>query len=192
MRAVLALLALLTAPAPYPALAQEAAAPPTLVLPASLPPEVAEAILARPDRFADLAADLIHGHGTGGAIAPAAIETAIALDRAYFRARALRPFLEADLDADGTLQAPEIAARAATLSTTGRARLMRQQTDADADSDGTITPAELSRHAEAAVARASRPQDEALLRAVAIFDANADGTASLAEIAQAMQTVAPD
>lgn len=188
MRRAILLLALLSPPA----LAQDAPAPPALVLPATLAPEVAEAILARPDRFADLAADLIHGHGTGGAIAPAAIETAIALDRAYFRARALRPFMEADLDADGTLKAPEITARAATLSTTGRARLMRQQADADADSDGTITQAELSRHAEAATARALRPAEEALLRAVAAFDANADGVTDLSEIAQAMQSAPAD
>ena len=167
-----------------PALAQQAP------LPASLPAEVAEAILARPDRFADLAADLIHGHGTGGAITPDAIETTIALDRAYFRARALRPFLESDLDADGAPTLTELSARAATLSASARARLMRQWDEADADADGTLTQPELRLFAEAQVARASRPLDEGLLRAVVAFDADANGQTSLPEITRAMAALA--
>ena len=167
-----------------PAVAQEAS-----LLPASLPAEVAEAIIARPDRFADLAADLIHGHGSGGAITPAAVETAIALDRAFFRTRALRPFHESDLDADGGITPPEAAARGNTLSAPGRARLMRQFGAADADADGTLSPAELRTHAEAEVARASRPLDEGLLRAIATFDANADGQTSLAELTRALEAL---
>jgi hypothetical protein len=191
MRALIRLLVPLFAPllalAP-PALAQEAAP-----LPATIPAEVAEAILARPDRFATMAADLINGHGTGGAITPAAIDTAIALDRAFFRTRALRPFLESDLDADGSITPPEAAARAATLSANGRARLMRQMAAADANADGTLTPAELRTHAEAEVARASRPLDEGLLRATAAFDSNADGRTEFDEIARALETLAaPD
>ena len=169
-----------------PATAQQVAP-----LPATLSPDVAEVILARPDRFADLAADLIHGHGAGGAITPAAIETAIALDRAFFRTRALRPFHESDLDADGRITTPEITARAAALSPPARARLMRDLAAADGDADGTLSPPELAAYAEAAVARASRPLDEALLRAVAAFDTDADGQASLAEITRALPVPAP-
>jgi hypothetical protein len=165
-----------------PVAAQEAA-----LLPASLPPDVAEAILARPERYADMAADLIHGHGTAGAITPAAIETAIALDHAFFRTRALRPFHESDLDADGSLTMPEVAARAATLSPPARARLMRDHAAADADADGTLSPAELRAHAEAEVARASRPLDEGLMRAIAAFDTDADGQTGLAELTRALQ-----
>lgn len=171
---------------PLPVAAQQVA-----TLPATLSPDVAEVILARPDRFADLAADLIHGHGTAGAITPTAIETAIALDRAFFRTRALRPFHESDLDADGRITTPEITARAAALSPPARARLMRDLAAADTDADGTLSPAELATHAEAAVARASRPMDEALLRAVAAFDTDADGQASLAEITRALPTAPP-
>ena len=177
MRALLPILLLAA-----PVAAQEAA-----LLPAALPSEVAEAILARPDRFAAMSADLIHGHGAGGAITPAAIETAIALDRAFFRTRALRPFLESDLDADGTLTRPEVTARAATLSPPSRARLMRDHAAADADADGILSPPELRAHAEAEVARASRPLDEAMLRATAAFDTDADGQTGLAEITRAMQ-----
>lgn len=185
MRAIVLALLLAT-----PAVAQDA--PPTsAALPAALPVDVAEAILARPDRFNDVAANLIRAHGTDGGITPEAIETAIALDRAFFRARALRPFLEADLDADGTLASAEIAARASVLSAPARARLMRQQAEADGDSDGTISQAELRSFAEAQVDRASRPRDEALLRAVAAFDANADGRTDLAEVTSSLQAVAP-
>ena len=178
MRALYPFLLLLTAPVA----AQEAA-----ILPASLPPEVAEAILARPDRFSTMATDLIHGHGTAGAITPTAIETAIALDRAFFRTRALRPFLESDLDADGTLTTAEVTARAATLSPPARARLMRDRAAADADADGSLSPPELRAHAEAEVARASRPLDEGLLRATAAFDVDADGQTALAELTRALQ-----
>ena len=176
MRALFSLLFLAS-----PLAAQEAS-----VLPASLPAEVAEAILARPDRFATMATDLIHGHGMGGTITPAAVETAIALDRAFFRTRALRPFLESDLDADGTLTTPEITARAATLSPPARAQLLRDHAAADADADGTLSPPELSAFAEAEVARSSRPLDEGLMRAVAAFDADADGQTGLAELTRAL------
>jgi hypothetical protein len=172
---------------PFLLLAAPLAAQEAALLPASLPPEVAEAILARPDRFAAMATDLIHGHGTGGTITPAVIETAIALDRAFFRTRALRPFLESDLDADGTLTTPEVTARAVTLSPPARARLMRDHAAADADADGTLSPPELRAHAEAGVARASRPLDEGLMRAVAAFDADADGQTGLAELTRALQ-----
>ncbi len=177
MRALLPLLLLAA-----PVAAQEAA-----LLPASLPSEVAEAILARPDRFATMAADLIHGHGMGGAITPAAIETAIALDRAFYRTRALRPFHESDLDADGTLTTPEVTARAATLSPPARARLMRDHAAADTDGDGTLSPPELRAHAEAEVVRTSRPLDEGLMRATAAFDTDADGQTGLAELTLALQ-----
>ena len=181
---------LLSALLAFPATAQETA-PLPISLPSSLPPDVAEAILARPDRFADMAADLIHGHGTGGTISPATIETAIALDRAFYRTRALRPFHESDLDGDGTLTPAELAARAATLSPPGRARLMRDATAADADADGTLTPAELAPYAQAQVARALRPLDEGLMRAAAAFDADADGLTALTEITRALRTLSP-
>ena len=172
-------------------LAGTAQAQESLPLPVALPPDVAEAILARPDRFAATAADLIHGHGTGGGITAPMIETAIALDRAFFRTRALRPFLESDLDADGSLSQAELLARGATLSAPARARLMRQHGEADTDADGTLSPTELRTFAEAEVARASRPMDEAMLRAILAFDSDADGQTRLSELATALQPLAP-
>ena len=154
-----------------------------------LPPELAERIAARPDRFAATAIDLIHGQGAGGAITADGIETAIALDRAYFRARALRSFLECDLDADGTLTGAEVAARAATLSTPARARLLGDMAAADADADGRLGPAELAAHAAAAADRAKGPEDVALLRAILVFDADADGRVTPAEIRMATEAL---
>lgn len=151
-------------------------------LPASLPPEIAERIAARPDRFAGMAVDLIHGHGQGGAIDAVAIDRAIALDRAFFRARAVRPFLESDLDADGTATAAEVTARAATLSAPARIRLLRDWDSADADADGTLSPAELRAHAETSATRAVSPQDESMMRAILAFDADSDGRVTTAEI----------
>ncbi|PLL11074.1 hypothetical protein C0V75_17435 [Tabrizicola sp. TH137] len=67
---------------------------------------------------------------------------------------------------------------------------MRQRDAADADADGTLAPPELRAFAEAEVARASRPQDEALLRAVASFDSDADGRTTLAELSRALGPLA--
>lgn len=152
---------------------------------ATLPPEIAERIAARPDRFADMAVDLIHGHGRGGAIDATAIDRAIALDRAFFRARAIRPFLESDLDADGTPTAAEVTARAATLSAPARTRLMRDWDAADSDGDGSLTPAELRAHAESAAARAVSPEDEGMMRAILAFDSDGDARITTAEIRSA-------
>lgn len=179
IRPLLALFLLLPT---LPATAQQADVQTAL---ATLPPDVAERIAARPDRFADTAIDLIHGHGTGGAIDAAGIDRALALDRAFFRTRALRSFHESDLDADGAVALPEITARAATLTPPARARLLRDRDAADTDADGTLTPDELRAHATAEAARATRPEDEALLRAILAFDGDGDGRVTAAEIRQA-------
>jgi hypothetical protein len=150
---------------------------------------MADRILARPDRFTDMAADMINGHGSGGAVTKADIDRAIALDRAYFRTRALRPFLESDLDNDGSLARAETAARAGSLAANARARLMRQHDRADLDGDGTVSPPELRTHAEAEVARALPPEEEQMIRAILGFDADGDGAVTLPEITAALATV---
>jgi len=66
IRPLLALFLLTT----LPATAQQADVQTAL---ATLPPDIAERISARPDRFADTALDLIHGHGAGGGIDAAGI-----------------------------------------------------------------------------------------------------------------------
>jgi hypothetical protein len=162
-----------------PAVAQDVT--PQMAL-ATLPADVAETIAARPARFADRAADMILSHGRDDALTAADIDRALALDRAFFRARALRPFLEADIDADGAVTRDEARARASVLGADGRARLLRQHGQADTDADGTLTPDELASHAQAEATRALPPQDEAMARAILAFDLNADSRVTLGEI----------
>lgn len=149
---------------------------------ATLPADVAETISARPARFADRAADMILSHGKDDALTAADIDRALALDRAFFRTRALRPFLEADLDADGTVTRDEARARAAVLGAEGRARLLRQHAQADTDADGTLTPDELATHAQAEATRALPAEDQAMAQAILAFDLNADSRVTLDEI----------
>lgn len=172
-----------------PAAAQEVTPQAAL---ATLPPELAELVSARPARFADGAADTILSHGQDDALTAADVDRAIALDRAYFRARALRPFLEADLDADGSVTRDEARARAAILSAESRARLLRQHGQADMDADGTLSAAELADHATAEAARAVSSGDEAMMRAILAFDLNGDGRATLDEVETAAAALSQD
>ena len=184
MRAFLTLLLLAA-----PATAQEVTPQQAL---AALPPDIAERIAARPDRFAAMAGDLILAHGTGDAVTGADIDRALSLDRAYFRARALRPFLESDLDADGTVTGDETRARAAILGADGRARLIRAHIRADTDADGSLSPEEIAAQAQADTARALTPEDEGMARAILAFDLNGDGRAALAEIETAAAALSAD
>lgn len=178
MRAAL-VLALLMA---TPAAAQDAPLPAAL---AALPPELAERIAARPDRWRDAALAMIWGHGAGGALAQADIDRAAALDRAFFRARALAPLMQADLDNDGAVTLEEAAARGARLGAEQRAALMMAQAAADADADGTSSAAELRVMAEAQALRAGEGGEAAMIAALMSFDADGDGRLTVAEVTAA-------
>lgn len=156
---------------------------------AGLPPELAEQIAARPDRWRDAALEMIHGHGTGGALTQVDIDRSAALDRAFFRARALAPMMQADLDNDGAVTTDEAAARAARLAAGPRAALMMAQAAADADADGTASAAELRAMAEAEAARAAAGADAAMVAALMAFDADADGRLTVAEVGAAFATL---
>lgn len=184
MRALFLCLSLFSLPAAAQEMTPQAAL-------ATLPPDVAERMAARPDRFAAMAADLILVHGTDDAVTAADIERALSLDRAFFRARALRPFLESDLDADGTVTGGETRARAAILGADGRARLIRAHLRADTDADGSLSPDEIAAQALADTARALPPEDAAMARAILAFDLNGDGLAALAEIETAAAALSP-
>ena len=170
-----------------PATAQDSAVQTAL---ASLPTPVADRIVADPARFAARAMDMIHAHGGAGGLTSADVDRALALDRAFFRARALRPMQEADLDADGSVTADEIAARAAVLGADGRARLMRAHTAADTDADGNVSATELRAGAEAAAQSGVSDRDVADARAILAFDLDGDGRTTAAEIAAATATLA--
>lgn len=163
-----------------PATAQDNAVQTAL---ASLPKPVADRIIADPARFATRALDMIHAHGGASGLSAEDADRALALDRAFFRARALRPLLEADLDFDGTIAADEIAARAAVLGADGRARLMRTHMAADTDGDGSLSAAELRTGAEAAAQSGVSDREVAEARAILAFDLDGDGRTTAAEIA---------
>jgi hypothetical protein len=157
---------------------------------AALPPDLAERIAARPDRWRDLALGMVHGHGRDGALMQADIDRAAALDRAFFRARALQPMVEADLDNDGAVTLAEASARGAVLGLTGRTRLMLTQATADGDSDGTATAAELRAYAETAASEATMGAEAAMAAALMGLDLDGDGRLTLAEVAQVADTLA--
>lgn len=170
-----------------PATAQDNAVQTAL---ASLPAPVADRITADPTRFATRAMDMIHAHGGAGGLTAADVDRALALDRAFFRARALRPMQEADLDADGSVTSDEIAARAAVLGADGRSRLMRAHATADSDSDGSVSASELRAGAEAAAQSGVSDRDVADARAILAFDLDGDGRTAPAEIAMTAAALA--
>lgn len=172
---------------PSPAMAEDST-PQTAL--ASLPSPMADRITADPARFANRALDMIHGHGRDGALTAADVDRALALERAFVRARALRPMHEADLDNDGAVSADEITARAAILGADGRARLMRAHTDADSDGDTSVSATELRAAADAAARSAVSNRAEAEARAILAFDLNADGRVIPAEITSSMAALA--
>lgn len=160
-----------------------AAAPPDLVaLMARLPEDIAKRVASKPDRFRDLALKVIWSSGQGGVLTQSDLDRRAALDRAYFRARALQPLLEADLDNDGAVTMEEAAARAADLGMMARANLMLVATGADTDHDGTASADELRSHAEAAAAKAGTGADATLTAALMGFDADADGKLAVSEV----------
>ena len=160
----------------FPAAAQQATGL------AALPPDLAERIAARPDRWRDTALSMIHGHGAGGAITQADLDRVAALDRAFYRARALAPMMQADLDNDGAVSTAEASARGGRLSAEQRATLMMAQGAADADGDGTASAAELRAMAEAEAARAGQGGEAEAVAALMAFDADGDGRLTLAEV----------
>lgn len=149
---------------------------------ARLPPDLAEKVAARPDRWRAVALEAIHGHGQDGAVTQADLDRALAIDRAFFRARALQPLLEADLDNDAAVTRDEAAARAGTLGLAGRVRLMRLQAEADADGDGTASAAELRDAAEAAALSGGEGGEAALRASLLALDLDGDGRLSVTEV----------
>jgi hypothetical protein len=157
---------------------------------AALPPDLAERIAARPDRWRDMALGMVHGHGRDGALVQADLDRAAALDRAFFRARALQPLMEADLDNDGAVTLAEASARAGVLGLTGRTRLMLTQAEADGDGDGTATASELRAHAEAAALESGQGAEAALAATLMGLDLDGDGRLTLAEVTQVADALA--
>ena len=157
-----------------------------------LPEPLLKRIKAGPDRFLDLAAELIYGFGAGGSIDAAGIDRSIALDRAGARASAQRKMLAADLDGDGGVAADELGVAAGAAGATGRARLITTHAKADADSDGTVSPAELAAHSGAESLRQVTEAEAAMARAVLACDQDGDGAVTFAEVRRALVALDPD
>jgi Ca2+-binding EF-hand superfamily protein len=147
-----------------------------------VPAKLARRLASNPEGVKAAAGDLIHGHGTDGAIDRAGILQALALDRAAARARALVPLTAADLDGDGQVTAPEMAAVARAADAAYRGRLMRAFEAADDDGNGSVTGPEAMAYARAEGVRQVDAADEARLLALLTLDQNGDGRLTLAEV----------
>jgi Ca2+-binding EF-hand superfamily protein len=157
----------------------------------ALSERLAKRLRDNPERFVETATGLILGHGTGGGIDAAGVNRFIAVERAAARATALRRYLAADLDDDGTVTADEAAVLVALAAARQRGRLHQAFQRADADGNGRVTPAEL-RSAGGVAAEAALPEVEAVQwRSLLALDDDGDGRLTLAEVKAAAQAI-PD
>ncbi len=134
---------------------------------------------------------LVLGYGRDGAIDPAGIERALAVDRARQRANVLRRLIEADLDADGTVSTDEINVIAAAAEARFRSRVMMGHASADGDGDGNVTWAEARTSAQSVAMDRVSDADAARAMALMGLDLDGDGRLTLAElrdVARLMQT----
>jgi len=152
----------------------------------SLPEAALKRIKSDPDRFFEAAAVLIHGYGTGGRINGAGVERFIAMERAGARAAAARRLMAADMNADGRIDADEIALLAAAASARSRGKLLTLQARADTDGDGSVSPAELTAHAATEAVSAFPESRAQAARAVLACDQDGDGQVDLPEVRRAL------
>lgn len=150
---------------------------------------VLKTVKSDPAPFLELAADLIHGFGGAKGIDRAGVDRFIALERAAARAGALRRLIVADLDFDGAVTREELGVLAAAASAKARGRLWALLERADDDDDGTVSAAETLVFGRAEAMRSFDAKDEAVVRAVLTFDANADGFVTLQEVDAAVSAM---
>jgi hypothetical protein len=139
---------------------------------------------------AEDAMTLILGYGTGGSIDRAGIETWLAVERATARAQVMRRIVEADLDADGTVSAAEIAVIAGAAEARVRGRIMQNHALADANGDGAVSAAEAAARAEAFAMERVSEGDAARALSLMGLDMDGDGRLTLAEVDEAAQLMA--
>ena len=141
----------------------------------------------------DVAGDamtLIMGYGTGGGIDRAGIETWLAVERAAARAVVMRRMVEADLNADGTIAAAEIAVIAAAAEAGVRGRIMQNHALADADGDGAVSAPEAAARAEVFAMERVSEGDAARAMVLMGLDMDGDGRLTLAEVNEATRLMA--
>lgn len=151
---------------------------------------LSEAVLSKvksdPEPFLDLAANLIHGYGGANGIDRAGVERFVALERAEGRAAALRRLQMADLDFDGAIARSEMAVLVAAAAAKARGRLWALFERADSDGDSLVAATELLDFGREEALASFSATDEALVRSVLSFDANADGWVALQEVKAAV------
>ena len=171
---------LLAAPAGAQETAKPAAMPPTM--PVGLSEKMFKRMKSSPDAFVEDAAALIFGYGSDRGIDAAAIDLAIAADRAAARGRTMGRMMQADLDGDGIATADEIGVLVQATSAKGRGRVALSFQAADTDNDGTVSLVEMQAQAAVAGETAVSPGKVAALRGMMALDTDGDGLLTLAEV----------
>ncbi len=157
-----------------------------------LPAKRLEALRQAPQRMLEDAAELILGYGARDGLRREGIVHAIALQRAYVRAREMRRLLLADLDGDGALRRRELDVLIAASGARARGRLLMAFDVADGDRDGTVSARELMGWAQAEAMREVSQADEILLLSFMAFDIDGNGAVTLAEIRAAIEVFRQD
>ncbi|MGQ0611312.1 MAG: hypothetical protein ACT4N9_09450 [Paracoccaceae bacterium] len=140
--------------------------------------------------FVEAAAIAINWFGDPRGLNAAAIEDYIAAERAERRAGVIRALMAADLSADGTVSAAEVARLAPTLTPTARGRLIALHAAADADADGIAGPGEMAALARAEALRLVSDDRAETLRVLLLFDTDGDGWVLLDEVRAAIAGLA--
>lgn len=140
--------------------------------------------------FLEAAAIAINWFGDPRGLNAAAIEDYIAAEWAERRAGVIKALMAADLSADGTVSAAEVARLAPTLTPSARGRLIALHTLADADADGIAGPDEMIRFSQAEALRLVDDDRAETLRVLLLFDVDGDGWVLLDEVRTAIAGLA--
>lgn len=140
--------------------------------------------------FLEAAAIAINWFGDPRGLNAAGIEDYIAAERAERRAGVIKALMAADLSADGTVSAAEVARLAPTLTPSARGRLIALHTLADADADGIAGPDEMIRLSQAEALRLVDDDRAETLRVLLLFDVDGDGWVLLDEVRTAIAGLA--
>lgn len=172
-----------------PLVLAEPAAPPAMLRLNDLPKLMQQRVLDKPEVFARQMAELIIGHGQKGAIDANGVDTYIQLERARVRAYHYRRLQQADLNGDGTITKPELAALQKVVSARQRGILELAHRRADSDVDARVSPVELLAYCQRRAQEELTPDEAAMYRAVLRFDVNASGDVTLDEVIAVVATL---
>ena len=159
---------------------------------ADLPERKLEELRRSPRAFIEMAADMIYGFGTAGALGPEGIDRYIAMGRAQIRAREIRRFLLADLDDDGVVTEAEINVLIAAEAATSRGRLylaFRSADTAGGAPDGRVDLDEMRAHASRVALEEIDAVKVDRIRSILLFDLDGDGRVTLPEVTDAVEAL---